>query len=76
MPTNQSIADRVLGKDANFDWAMPQEWFDKASNISGHNPSGHVVWLYDRIAPVFGRPYGIDQIGRIICELVAQKDAQ
>jgi hypothetical protein len=66
--TFQSIADRVLGPDATYDWAMPQEWFNQASEISGHNPSGHVVWLYDRQSRIFGRPFGLTDLGKQIVE--------
>ena len=66
--TFQDIADRILGLDANYDWAMPQEWFDEASDLTGMNPSGHVVWLYDSRAPVFGRPFGLTDKGRQIVE--------
>ena len=35
---------------------------------TGMNPSGHVVWLYDSRAPVFGRPFGLTDKGRQIVE--------
>lgn len=72
MTTYQEIADETLGPDANYDWAMPQEWFNKASDLTGYNPSGHVVWLYDSQSPIFGRAYGITDTGRWICEVMAK----
>ena len=72
MTTFQQIADEVLGKDAIYDWAMPQEWFNKASKLTGHNPSGHVVWLYDEQARVFGRPYGLTDMGQWIVKAMSE----
>ena len=49
-----------------YDWAMPQEWFNDVLETTNLNPAGHVVWLYDKRAGIFGRPYAIDMLGWII----------
>ena len=67
-PTFQQKADKALGA-TTYDFSMPQEWFNRASDISNNNPSGHVVWAYDSISPLFGRPYPTTLLGWIIVRL-------
>ena len=70
--TFQEIAEKSLGKDAVYDWAMPQEWFNSVLDTTGINPSGHIVWLYEGngIKTVFGLPFGITLLGWIILTIV------
>jgi len=64
--TFQEIADMRLGKAAVFDWAIPQEIFKQMLQKTHLNPNGHVVWLYDEKARIFGRPFGITLLGWVI----------
>ena len=66
--TFADLARDQLGPDAVFDWAMPQKWFDEAIRRTDLSPNGHVVWLYDKQARIFGRPYGLTDQGRQIVE--------
>ena len=43
-----------------FDWAMPHEWFTRASKKAGVNLSGHVVWAYPK-GFLFGEPVALTQ---------------
>lgn len=69
MTTFQQLADERLPKDSVYDWAMPQEWFNQASEVSGANPSGHVVWLYPPRS-ICGHPCGLTLLGWIIIKLM------
>ena len=66
MKTFQEIADNRLGKEAVYDWAIPQPIYNEIVEKTNINPGGHVVWLYDKKARVFGRPFGITLLGGII----------
>lgn len=44
-----------------YDWATPQPWFDTMLANTGQNPSGHIVWSYDK--SWFGRPFAITMFG-------------
>jgi len=68
MKTFGQIAEQRL-KDQTFDWAIPQPVFNKISDITNQNPSGHVVWLYDKQASVFGRPFGLTLLGDILLRI-------
>lgn len=59
---DQTIA-RLGLSDASFDWGLPQEWWQEMLDITEQNPAGHIVWLYDEQASVFGRPYPITLLG-------------
>ena len=41
-----------------FDWAIPHEWFARASKKAGFNLSGHVVWAYPK-GMLFGEPVAL-----------------
>ena len=67
--TFQQIADERLPAGAVYDWAIPQSIYNQMANISGCNPAGHIVWLYDEQAKNFGRPFSITQLGWIILQM-------
>ena len=48
-----------------YDTALPQDWYDEATNLTGINPSGHIVWAYEDGA-VFGSAFAVDAIGELI----------
>ena len=54
----------------NYDVAMPQEWFDRALQVSGINPAGHIVWSYD--GTMLGLAYSVDTIGDSIIEAMLE----
>jgi hypothetical protein len=54
-----------------FDSALPQAWYDRATDLTGENPSGHVVWCYD--ASLLGYPRAVDEEGdRIVGRMAGQ----
>lgn len=59
------------GEDASYDYALPQSWFNDVSDVTKQNPSGHIVWLYDDLAPSFGRPFAVTLKGWILLRIAA-----
>lgn len=64
----------------NFDWGVPQEWFQSVVDDTGENPSGHIVWSYDTLSGhpdgprcTFGYPVAITEKGRILLGQRAQR---
>lgn len=55
------VAEAQLGKEAVFDYAVPQSWFDDCLE-RGLNPHGHIVWVYAEFAP-YGVPWPITRRG-------------
>ena len=45
-----------------FDYAYPQDWAQDVANKTGRWPRG-VVWMYDKKAHIFGRPYSVTMDG-------------
>ena len=64
---------------AQYDFAMPQAWFEESVAVSGVNPAGHVVWCYDSLdgAPscTYGYPVALTERGRIVVGMMAQRRA-
>jgi len=48
-----------------YDTALPQDWYDEATNLTGINPSGHIVWAYED-GSIFGTAYPVDVIGELV----------
>jgi len=61
--TRQKIADSIP-ELKNYDWAVPQEWWNEVYNRTGLNPAGEIVWRYDD--SLFGYPYSITLLGWMI----------
>lgn len=60
-------ADR--GIDLRYcDGALPQDWYDMASSLSGQNPQGHIVWSYLDSIP--GEPVALTPEGDLILALM------
>lgn len=70
---DQTIA-RLGLSDASFDWGLPQEWWANVIEKTGQNPSGHIVWLYDDEAPVFGRPFSLTLRGWQLLQITKLAD--
>ena len=60
----------ILG---TYDWAMPQPWFMEVIEFTGVNPSGHIVWSYDKESPAFGRPFPITLMGWQLLQMMDHK---
>lgn len=67
--TFQEIADERLGSFVTYDWAIPQPVFNDILRRTNRNPSGHIVWLYDNHAKIFGRPFGLTLLGSILMRI-------
>ena len=52
-----------------FDFATPAPWADEVKAKTGLWPHG-IVWLYDKVAPIWGRPFPITMYGWWICRLM------
>jgi len=91
MRPNTTKADRIrqLGlNEFTFDYAMPQDWLDRANNYlrenypglygkDGLNPYqiliGGIVWLYDKHGGLFGRPYPITRTAKDTLERLSDR---
>lgn len=51
----------VKGKLHIYDFGMPMDWVYMVIEKTGHNPSGHIVWCYDRVK--FGEPFALTLFG-------------
>ena len=58
MKTMNELADKVLPEGTSYDTALPQPWVDDMQALRA-DPRGHYVWLYDKVNPIFGRPFCI-----------------
>ena len=63
--------DRIaeLEELGSFDYAMPQDWFEKCYSATGENPSGHIVWFYPNKSLCYllmGVPVAVTSWGDII----------
>ena len=68
-PSTATVAaDRNVDM-SKCDTALPQDWYDLASSLSGLNPQGHVVWSYE-YNTVFGLPQALTPEGDLIVALV------
>ena len=55
------MSEKDLEKSqVTFDWATPQDWCNKASDLAGFNLSGHIVWAYFS-GSMFGEPVALSQ---------------
>jgi hypothetical protein len=74
MKTTDELA-KEMGLET-YDTALPQEWFDRVLRHINKNPSGHIVWSYDRwdenISNTFGFPVAVTPIGRYILGFMVQ----
>ncbi|MCE5333752.1 MAG: hypothetical protein LLG06_04100 [Desulfobacteraceae bacterium] len=61
----ESIAQLGMQR-ANFDYALPQQWVNQVHAETGVYPVPHFIWLYDKAAPLSGRPYPLDTRGLMI----------
>jgi hypothetical protein len=47
-----------------FDTALPVRFLYGIMDRFGYNPSGHIVWAYDRPDNIFGKPVGLTTEGK------------
>ena len=67
--TKQEMVEALEMQDSSFDYALPQDWVDslalKVKPLFTYDDIiFRLIWLYDDKAPVFGRPYPLDFIGK------------
>ncbi len=77
MTKEQAFRIAIAGRTYDsFDYALPQQWVDKAANKTESDPSRlaeQFVWLYDDQAPTLGRPFPVTKWGRELLEDVEMK---
>ena len=49
----------------DFDCAIPVDFVHEAKLVTGHNPVGHVVWVYKTgdYSSNFGQPMPVSEVG-------------
>ena len=67
METMRDRAESLNIKDP-FDYAVPQDWANAVYDKVKLFPTG-IIWLYDKQARIFGRPYPITMSGWWILKL-------
>lgn len=55
--TVHEAATRLLPAGAVFDCALPLSFVNECRELTSAEAAGQFVWLYDRAAPIFGRPF-------------------
>ena len=72
-PTKGDLV-KSLGIDKEtFDYALPLHWVYDTQSFTNINPIPHFVWLYDKTAKIFGRPYPLTIAGWIILKMLKRQ---
>ncbi|NQS88502.1 hypothetical protein HQ584_01750 [Patescibacteria group bacterium] len=66
--TRQKKADSIPQLQ-NYDWAIPQSYWNEVYEKTGLNPAGEIVWRYDN--SLFGMPFSISLMGWIILRIMS-----
>lgn len=64
MKTLRDCAQFLEEKDVTYDFAFPVDFGYEIEKRTGLWPSG-VVWVYDKYAKIFGRPFPLTTHARI-----------
>lgn len=66
---------RPIPAGLSYDTALPQSWVDDVKAATGGlDPCGHMVWAYDAAGGLFGRPYPLDGLARMMIRAVNMKN--
>ena len=71
--TVNEVAKKILGEDATFDCALPQDWVNNVKELTDMHPPGNMVWYYPKEGPgkLFGYPVAVSDDGRRCLGLIA-----
>ena len=58
MKTVGVLAKENIPAGISYDHALSGEWFNAMMDLEV-DPRGKFVWMFDEVAPLFGRPYCI-----------------
>ena len=54
----------------SYDFGMPMDWVYRVIDKTGHNPSGHIVWSYDK--GYMGAPFAITLFGWQLLRIIGE----
>ena len=72
-----SLTDSINLEDKGaFDFAVPQEWFDKHYNEWKDDRTMKAVWFYPPDAHIFGRPLRVHEMLKMLKDQILQEAAE
>lgn len=63
MTTMRDLAEKILPKEAVYDYAYPIDWAKEVEKRNGGLFPRGLVWLYDAVTPLSGRPFPLTMYG-------------